>query len=97
MKQKNNIANIFPKYLFWDMDYSKLNLIRDKSIIIPRALYATTADTFETDIKLLESIYSPEDIVKYLKSTKENISNKICLRVAKRYNVEPFQRFVLSF
>jgi len=96
MKQKNNIANIFPKHLFWDMDCSKLDLLRDKAIIIPRALYATTTDTFESDIKLLESLYSPEDIIKYLKSTKENISNKICLSVAKRYNIEPFQRFVLS-
>ncbi|PXY46502.1 DUF6922 domain-containing protein [Flavobacterium hydrophilum] len=96
MKQENNIANLFPKYLFWDMDCSKLDFKRDKAIIIPRALYATTSDTFEADIKILEKLYSPEDIVKYLKSTKENISNKVCLSVSKRYNVEPFQRFVLS-
>ncbi|TRX30446.1 hypothetical protein FNW52_20095 [Flavobacterium sp. ZT3R18] len=96
MKQKINIANIFPKHLFWDMDYSRLDLKRDKAIIIPRALYATTPDTFEADIQLLENLYSPEDIVKYLKETKENISNKVCLSVAKRYNVAPFQRFVLS-
>ncbi|WP_165929339.1 DUF6922 domain-containing protein [Flavobacterium hiemivividum] len=95
MKQSVNIATIFPKHLFWDMDHSKLNLSRDKDIIIPRALYATTPDTFETDIQKLESLYSHKMIVKYLKQTKENISNKVCLLVAKRYNVEPFLRFSL--
>lgn len=47
MNKSVNIASIFPKHLFWDMDYNKLNLSRDKEIIIPRALYATTPDTFE--------------------------------------------------
>lgn len=50
MKEKVNIATIFPKHLFWDMDHSKLNLSRDKDIIIPRALFATTTETFITDI-----------------------------------------------
>jgi hypothetical protein len=95
VKQKVNIATIFPKHLFWDMDYNKLNLTKDKDIIIPRAMYATTPDTFEEDIKRLEQFYSPRIIVKYLKSTKENISNKVCINVAKRYNVEPFLRFSL--
>ena len=95
MKQSVNIATIFPKHLFWDMDYTKLNLSKDKAIIIPRALYATTPETFETDILKLETIYSPKDIVKYLKLTTENISNKVCLSVAKRYNVKPFLRFSL--
>jgi len=47
------------------MDPSKLNLSRDKSIIIPRALFATTPETFETDIKKLEALYSAKDIVNY--------------------------------
>lgn len=93
MKQNINIANIFPKHLFWDMDYNKLNLKRDKDIIIPRAMYATTPDTFEEDIKRLEQFYTPKTIIKYLKSTKENISNKVCISVAKRYHIEPFLRF----
>lgn len=93
MKQNNNIANIFPKHLFWDMDYNKLNLERDKDIIIPRAMYATTPDTFEEDIKRLEQFYTPKTIIKYLKNTKENISNKVCISVAKRYHIEPFLRF----
>ena len=93
MKQSVNIATIFSKHLFWDMDYTKLDLSKDKAIIIPRALYATTPETFETDILKLESLYSAKDIVKYLKLTTENISNKVCLSVAKRYNVKPFLRF----
>jgi formate dehydrogenase maturation protein FdhE len=95
VKQSINIATIFPKHLFWDMDYSKLNLSRDKDIIIPRALFATTEETFETDIQKLEELYSAKDIVKYLKLTTENISNKVCISVAKRYNVKPFHRFSL--
>ena len=77
------------------MDYNKLNLSKDKSIIIPRALFATTPETFETDILKLEELYSTKDIVKYLKLTTENISNKVCMSVAKRYNVKPFLRFSL--
>ncbi|MDR6968191.1 hypothetical protein J2X31_002206 [Flavobacterium arsenatis] len=95
MKQKVNIATIFPKHLFWDIDYNKLNLDRDKAIIIPRAMYATTTDTFEQDIKRLEQLYTPAVIIKYLKNTKENISNKVCISVAKRYNVKPFLRYSL--
>ncbi|WP_394344682.1 DUF6922 domain-containing protein [Flavobacterium restrictum] len=41
MKQSVNIATIFPKHLFWDMDHSKLNLSKDKAIIIPRALFTS--------------------------------------------------------
>ncbi len=77
------------------MDYSKLNLSKDKDIIIPRALFATNEETFETDILKLEALFSTKDIVKYLKLTRENISNKVCLSVAKRYNVKPFLRFSL--
>lgn len=58
MKQKVNISNIFPKYLFWDMDYDKLNPQKDKNIIIPRAMYVTTSESFEEDILRLESLYT---------------------------------------
>jgi hypothetical protein len=95
VKKSVNIETIFTKHLFWDMDPSKLNLSKDKSIIIPRALFATTPETFETDILKLEALYSAKDIVKYLKLTTENISNKVCLSVAKRYNVKPFLHFSL--
>ena len=93
MKQSINIATIFPKHLFWDMDHSKLNLSRDKDIIIPRALFATTPETFATDILKLEQYYSQTIILKYLKSTNERISNEVCAMVAKRYNVPTFARF----
>lgn len=93
MKQKVNITSVFPKYLFWDMDYNKLNPERDKDIIIPRAMYATTADSFEDDIIRLERLYSNKDILDYLINTKELISNEVCALVSKRYKVAPFARF----
>lgn len=95
MKQSVNIATIFPKHLFWDMDHSKLNLSKDKDIIIPRALFATNEETFATDIIKLEQFYSKTIILKYLKTTKERISNEVCAMVAERYNVKPFLRFSL--
>lgn len=75
------------------MDHSKLNLSRDKDIIIPRALFATTPETFEADIQKLEQYYSKTIILKYLKNTKERISNEVCAMVSKRYNVPTFARF----
>lgn len=93
MNKQVDITYIFPKHLFWDMDYSKLNIDKDKDIIIPRALYATTPETFEKDIQILESIYSREDIVEYLKNTKELITNSVCEMIAKRYNIAVFYRF----
>ncbi|MGE6221818.1 DUF6922 domain-containing protein [Nubsella zeaxanthinifaciens] len=88
-----NISNIFPPYLFWDMDASKLDVKSDKDIIIPRALFATTADSFENDIKTLESLYTRAQILIELKATKERISNQVCNLVAKRYHVKQFSRF----
>lgn len=75
------------------MDYTKLNLLEDKDIIIPRALYATTPATFEEDITTLEKFYSKSQILKYLKITKERISNEVCVLVAKRYDKPVFARF----
>ncbi|TRX27744.1 hypothetical protein FNW25_05650 [Flavobacterium franklandianum] len=93
MKQSVNIATIFPKHLFWDMDHSKLHLSRDADIIIPRALFATNEEIFATDISILEQFYSKNNILKHLKTTKERISNEVCAMVAKRYNVPIFARF----
>lgn len=75
------------------MDHSKLNLSKDKDIIIPRAMYATTPATFEKDIEKLEQLYSKLVIIKYLKNTKELISNEVCLMVSKRYDIPVFARF----
>ncbi|GAB5476492.1 MAG: hypothetical protein Mars2KO_45910 [Maribacter sp.] len=93
MAKRDNIATIFPKHLFWDMDYSKLNLKKDKDIIIPRALFASTRDTFIVDIERLENLYPTNEILNTLKSTKERISNNICELVAKRYHTQKFSRF----
>nr|WP_207037745.1 hypothetical protein [Psychroflexus sp. ALD_RP9] len=77
------------------MDRSKLSLKRDKEIIIPRALYATTKETFSKDILVLERYYSKSDILNILKHTKENISNEVCVLVSKRYNTAPFYRYAV--
>ncbi|GGF44510.1 DUF6922 domain-containing protein [Echinicola rosea] len=95
MKKTVNIATQFPKHLFWDMDPSKLSVYRDKSIIIPRALFATTRDSFEQDIQKLEDLYSKRDILDTLKKTKEHISNEVCKLVSVRYKVAPFFRYSL--
>ena len=93
MKHKENIADIFPKHLFWDMDHSKLDLKKDKDIIIPRALYATTSESFYNDISKLERFYTTDQIVTELKNTKEHISNHVCLMVSNRYHIHTFLRF----
>jgi hypothetical protein len=95
VKQNINIATIFPKHLFWDMDYNKLNLKTDFDIIIPRALYATTKETFDQDIEKLEQFYTKELIIEQLRNTKELISNQVCKLVSERYNIEIFYRFEL--
>ena len=77
------------------MDYSKLSYKEDKDIIIPRALYATTKDTFNTDIIRLEDIYSNKVILNTLRNTKERISNELCELVSRRYNVAVFYRYAI--
>lgn len=93
MNKRQNIAEIFPKHLFWDVDMSKLNQTRDKDLIIPRALFATTETTFTNDIERLENLYSQNEILNTLKTTKELISNTVCELVSKRYHAKPFFRF----
>ncbi|MGO2103499.1 MAG: DUF6922 domain-containing protein [Psychroflexus halocasei] len=95
MSKQINILKKFPKHLFWDMDASKLSLKEDKAIIIPRALFATTQTSFESDIKRLEEFYSKKEILSTLKNTRELISNELCTLVAKRYQVKPFFRYSL--
>ncbi len=86
---------MFPEHLFWDMDMKRLNADRDKSIIIPRALFATTAVTFIHDISRLENIYHKNEILKTLRNTKERVSNTVCELVAKRYHTKSFARFTI--
>ncbi|HZJ37116.1 MAG TPA: hypothetical protein VFD29_10885 [Gillisia sp.] len=95
MGKKQNIADIFPKHLFWDVDMNKLDFKRDKYLIIPKALFATTEVTFVNDIEHLENFYSKTEILNTLKKTKELISNTVCELVAKRYHSEKFFRFSL--
>ena len=93
MKSVDNIATIFQKELFWDVNLSQLDIQEDKDLIIPRALYAATVDTFTEDISRLERLYKRTEIVDELKSTKERISNKVCTMVAQRYHIKHFSRY----
>lgn len=93
MKIKVNIADIVPKQVFWDMDINKLSVKKDKEIIIPRMLLATTEETFDEDISTVEKLYTANDIFTVLKNTKERISNQICRMVAARYNKPIFLRY----
>jgi hypothetical protein len=93
VKPTINIADLFPKYLFWDVDSSKLHVQRDRALIIPRALYMTNRNSFPANIAKLEQLYSPQQIVDQLKSTKEKISNDVCKMVADHYSIPRFYRF----
>ncbi len=93
MKRSRNISSVLPKHLFWDMDVNALSFDKDKDIIIPRALFSTTEESFDKEISTLESLYSKDEIISTLKNTKERISNKVCLMVSNKYSIEPFYRF----
>ena len=93
MIKQDNISKIFPKHLFWDVDMTRLDLEKDKDLIIPRALFATTTETFQSDILKLEALYPKTQILQELKKTKERISNQVCTLVARRYHVKNFARF----
>ena len=88
------VDKVFPKHLFWDMDVAALDARQDKDIIIPRALFATTAETFDRDIRVLESIYPKIEIYRELGKTKERVSDKICKLVSRRYKRKTIFRFV---
>ena len=79
--------------MFWDVDPKNLDIQDDMDFIIPRALMATTAETFAKDIQPLEQLYSRMQIVRELQTTKERISNEVCKLVARRYHVRQFLRF----
>jgi len=87
------ISSLFPKHLFWDVKLEQLDAEKDQGLIIPRALFMTNEESFDADIKRLESIYSKEEILSNLKNTKERISNRICEMVAQYYHVPVFHRY----
>lgn len=93
MSEKANITMLFPKHLFWDFNYSQLDIEDDMSVIIPRALYNTSEQSFDIDIAKLESLYSRDRILNELMNTTELISNEVCRLVALRYRVKVFYRF----
>jgi len=94
VKKNVNIEDILPRESFWDIRFDQLNADRDRALIVPRALYFTTPQTFDRDIERLEKIYNKTEILKELKSTKEPLSNKLLALVASRYHVPFFKRFI---
>lgn len=96
MKRENKISALFPDYLFWDVNINNLDPEKDKDFIIPRALYMTDRNSFDSDIKKLESIYPSSQIITQLRNTKEKISNEVCELVAKRYSIPIFHRFKMT-
>ncbi|MCK7557575.1 hypothetical protein MKQ70_22245 [Chitinophaga sedimenti] len=90
MNKAASISSIFPKHLFWDVKVEQLEPERDQELIIPRALYMTNEKSFDDDISRLEIVYSSDEIVRNLKSTKEKISSRVFEMVAHRYNIPPF-------
>ena len=93
MRVIEDISHILPNYLFWDVDPKNLDIQDDRDFIIPRALIATTPETFAEDIQSLEKLYSKAQIVEELRRTKERISNEVCKLVARRYHVKQFLRY----
>jgi len=93
MKRQVNIADVFSKHLFWDVDMSLLDIEKDRDLIIPRALYTTSTETFPSDIVKLEALYSKATILRELKTTREKISNNICRLIARRYHAKTFLRW----
>ena len=93
MKKRVDLSRIFPKYVFWDADPRRLDVQRDLGLVIPRALFATDENNFETNIEKLENLYSKETILSTLQNTREMISDKVCEMVAKRYHVPTFYRY----
>jgi len=85
-----DISQIFPNYLFWNVNPKNLDIQDDKDFIVPRALMATTVDTFTKDIEPLEQLYSIAQIVSVLQKIKERISNEVCMLVTRRYHVKLF-------
>ena len=93
MKKDIHIDEFFPKHLFWDLNMSRLDHKKDRDLIIPRALIATTPSTFIADIVRLEALYPKTVIARELKNTKEKVSDQVCRLVARRYHIKQFSRF----
>ena len=58
-------------------------------------VFCLIVNSFEKDIQNLEKLYSKNEITSILRNTKENISNEVCILVAKRYKIKPFFRYSL--
>ncbi len=91
-----SVSDVFPDYLFWEYKVELLDFTNHIDLIIPRALYFSTKKSFKRDIEKLEKLYSKDDILNCIQTTKEMISNEVCELVAKRYNAPVRYRFIFS-
>lgn len=69
----------------------QMDLVEDRDIIIPRALFFESE--FEKHVEILEKIYKEEEILSVLMKTRESISNSVFSKISRRYNSKPFKRF----
>jgi len=66
LDRKELHKNILNPTTFWDVDLNLLDLSKDKDFIIVRALERGT----DAEIQYIETMYSQQDIVAALQSTK---------------------------
>jgi hypothetical protein len=70
VKTNNNILHKFSSHVFWNCDISKLDIKRDKKIIIERVLECG----IEADEKLIYKIYN-YNIIKQIAINDVNLNN----------------------
>jgi hypothetical protein len=79
--------------------YITTNIKKYEDLIVSYKIEGKSTELFSIERENLmeteEILYNEliDYIIKYLKSTKERITNTVCEMVAERYNVEAFYRF----
>lgn len=93
MKETINILKKVPNYIFWDMDVTKLNIDRDRDVIISRVLMFSDVSNFNKHIAFLESLYKKETIKSVVATSNERISDEVCSLTSKRYHISITSKF----
>lgn len=93
MKTQNNIVNNLPKYMFWDLDVSKLNIQKDFDVIIARVLMFSDFSNYKENILFLESLYNEDTIKKTIISSSSTISDEVCKLTSERYQISIQSKF----
>lgn len=93
MKNVTNILEKIPNYFFWDLDVAKLDIQRDKNVIISRILMFSDYSSYSDNILFLESLYTQDEIKRVIIASTERISDEICSLTSKRYNLHISSKF----